>query len=247
MGKYTYSHDAMPSRLTVWSVLMFVAVSIMAGAVFHTSQSAGEIESRIKEMNSALINERQSIRVLEAEWAYLTRPQRIEELVAIKSEKESAVKLVAAKRENVKKPEGAKPMGQARANEDVKGRVAEKTVLATSPVVVPVAAPVVDLDAASDVAVPVPARNARKMMSEVSQDKAQDIARKPDADASPRAVARQDIDVWPIQSPAQARARQGAQNAQAKLNNAGAKAPVMYKPASAHMQPVGVRMRPIIE
>ena len=76
------------SSFTMWSIAMFLGAVVMGGCVFAVTQAAQQHEASIETMNHDIVSERQSIRVLEAEWAYLTRPQRLEELMAMKENTE---------------------------------------------------------------------------------------------------------------------------------------------------------------
>ena len=73
------------SSLTMWSILLFLGSILMGVGVFAVTQAAKQHESGIEEINKSIMAERQSIRVLEAEWAYLSRPQRLEELMAVRA------------------------------------------------------------------------------------------------------------------------------------------------------------------
>ncbi|HEY8962997.1 MAG TPA: hypothetical protein VIN59_00900 [Alphaproteobacteria bacterium] len=80
------SNRKLTSSLTMWSILLFLGSILMGGGVFAVTQAAKQHETGIEEINRSLLAERQSIRVLEAEWAYLSRPQRLEELMAMKQD-----------------------------------------------------------------------------------------------------------------------------------------------------------------
>ena len=75
------------SSFTMWSILLFLGSIAMGAGVFAVTQAAKQHESGIEEINQSILAERQSIRVLEAEWAYLSRPQRLEELMAMREAK----------------------------------------------------------------------------------------------------------------------------------------------------------------
>lgn len=55
-------------------------VAACATFLFSTSQSVQQAESRLEDLRAALAREKQSVRVLRAEWDYLNRPDRIEAL-----------------------------------------------------------------------------------------------------------------------------------------------------------------------
>lgn len=50
------------------------------GAIMHISYAAQDLEARLQHLNAAIEKERQRIHVLEAEWAYLSRPERVQRL-----------------------------------------------------------------------------------------------------------------------------------------------------------------------
>lgn len=63
------------------SSIMILSVAIGAGLVlFQTSQNVQRAESRLHTIEESLVKERETVRVLETEWDYLNRPDRIEEL-----------------------------------------------------------------------------------------------------------------------------------------------------------------------
>lgn len=60
----------------IWAVLVAAAV----GVLFYTSHQAQELEAELEASHRAVIAEREAIRVLHAEWAYLNEPGRLREL-----------------------------------------------------------------------------------------------------------------------------------------------------------------------
>jgi type II secretory pathway pseudopilin PulG len=74
-----------PTSLSLWPIMMFVVAILMTAAVFTVTQSVKQNEARAKALNNQILTEQQAMRVLNAEWAYLTRPQRLEELIALKT------------------------------------------------------------------------------------------------------------------------------------------------------------------
>ncbi len=63
------------------STLLALAGALAAGALlFWTSQSVQRAEDKLARLEKAVAAERQALRVLRAEWAYLNRPDRLEEL-----------------------------------------------------------------------------------------------------------------------------------------------------------------------
>lgn len=73
-------------RFSPWPILMVLVAIGMAVGVFTVTQHVQQREVRVAELNHKLLTEQQTMRVLDAEWAYLTRPQRLEELIAMKVE-----------------------------------------------------------------------------------------------------------------------------------------------------------------
>ncbi|MCB9991919.1 MAG: hypothetical protein H6867_11230 [Rhodospirillales bacterium] len=70
-------------RLFRVSTLLSVGGAVAAGALlFWTSQHVQQAEDRLAGMTQAVQSEQQSIRVLDAEWDYLNRPDRLEALAA---------------------------------------------------------------------------------------------------------------------------------------------------------------------
>lgn len=65
-------------RLTV---LCAVLLAVAAGtALFRVSQQVQNAEDDMRRLETAVTGEREAIRVLNAEWDYLNRPDRLEEL-----------------------------------------------------------------------------------------------------------------------------------------------------------------------
>ena len=60
----------------IWTVLVAAA----AGVLFYTSHQAQELEAELEASHRAVIAEREAIRILHAEWAYLNEPGRLREL-----------------------------------------------------------------------------------------------------------------------------------------------------------------------
>lgn len=71
-------------RFSPWPILFTLAAIAMAVGVFAVTQRVQHRESHVEAMNRQLLAEQQAVRVLGAEWAYLTRPQRLETLIAMK-------------------------------------------------------------------------------------------------------------------------------------------------------------------
>ncbi len=68
------------SRLT--TTFIFSAVLVSGSLLFVVSQKVQSTERDINFLETKISREKESIRVLEAEWAYLNRPDRLEKLAA---------------------------------------------------------------------------------------------------------------------------------------------------------------------
>lgn len=64
------------------SALIWVMLAIIAGAaLFHTSQKVTDGRARLETITARTAKESEALRVLEAEWAYLNQPGKLEKLV----------------------------------------------------------------------------------------------------------------------------------------------------------------------
>lgn len=63
-------------------VAVFSLAAFTGAALLQTSQDVQSAESDLRAMQNAVESERESIRVLEAEWGYLNNPARLESLAA---------------------------------------------------------------------------------------------------------------------------------------------------------------------
>lgn len=61
-------------------VVLFVVLCAMGACVYHVANLYQTVERRSKKLDVAIERERENIRVLSAEWAYLTNPVRMEKL-----------------------------------------------------------------------------------------------------------------------------------------------------------------------
>lgn len=68
-------------KLRLSSLLVIGLAGACGYVLFKTSQNVQDAESRARRLAAALEKERDAIRVLETEWDYLNRPDRIEGLV----------------------------------------------------------------------------------------------------------------------------------------------------------------------
>lgn len=67
-------------RLRISTIVALGAAAIAGLVLFQTSQNVQQAESHLRNTQEALSKEQASVRVLETEWDYLNRPDRIEEL-----------------------------------------------------------------------------------------------------------------------------------------------------------------------
>lgn len=64
-----------------FSTILFLALATGAGLVlFQTSQNVQRSEQSLRRLQESLAKEEETLRVLETEWHYLNRPDRLEEL-----------------------------------------------------------------------------------------------------------------------------------------------------------------------
>lgn len=64
-----------------FSILAVVCASVLAAIwLFNVSQSVQNAEKRLADLQRNVLREKKTLRVLRAEWDYLNRPARLEEL-----------------------------------------------------------------------------------------------------------------------------------------------------------------------
>lgn len=66
----------MPGGTTLWVTL----IAVVSGVLFHVSYDAQALDDELHRMNRQILAEQETIRVLRAEWTYLTRPSRLRAL-----------------------------------------------------------------------------------------------------------------------------------------------------------------------
>lgn len=60
------------------STLIWLVLSVISGALlFNISQKAQDMQGRLHHMDRKIAHERQSLDILQAEWSYLNRPERL--------------------------------------------------------------------------------------------------------------------------------------------------------------------------
>ncbi len=64
------------------TILWFAAVGVMASGLFQLKYAVQEREDELTSLNRDLIASEKAVHVLNAEWSYLNRPDRIAKLAA---------------------------------------------------------------------------------------------------------------------------------------------------------------------
>ncbi len=67
-------------HIRVRTIMVFVAAGLAGALLLHTSQSVQTAEDKLAQMKASVQQEKDSIRLLNAEWAYLNNPERLEKL-----------------------------------------------------------------------------------------------------------------------------------------------------------------------
>jgi hypothetical protein len=67
-------------KIRVKTIIVFGLAAMAGGLLLYTSQEVQRAEQELRHMQSELAKEIELIRVLNAEWAYLSTPERLEEL-----------------------------------------------------------------------------------------------------------------------------------------------------------------------
>lgn len=62
--------------------LVFIAAVISGAVLMRTSHDVQRAEREVRRLQHSIVQEREAIRVLQAEWAYLNRPERLELLAS---------------------------------------------------------------------------------------------------------------------------------------------------------------------
>lgn len=72
--------------ISFWTIALFLGAAAASTSLFMITQNVQLREQRIAALNETLLNEQQKTRILDAEWAYLSRPQRLEGLMAARAQ-----------------------------------------------------------------------------------------------------------------------------------------------------------------
>lgn len=67
-------------HVRVRTMVVFGAAALAGALLLHTSQNVQIAEDGLARVRAAVLQERESIRLLNAEWAYLNNPDRLEKL-----------------------------------------------------------------------------------------------------------------------------------------------------------------------
>ncbi len=62
------------------AIIMIAVIALSGALLLHTSQSVQQVEAVLDRLNADIAREKQGIEVLEAEWAALNSPYRLERL-----------------------------------------------------------------------------------------------------------------------------------------------------------------------
>jgi cell division protein FtsL len=64
-------------RATLFWIALVAAVGF---GLFHVKYKVQALEEEVTQLNSRIVHEQEQLHVLRAEWAYLNRPERLEDL-----------------------------------------------------------------------------------------------------------------------------------------------------------------------
>ena len=67
-------------RIRLRTIAVFAMAGVTGAILLHTSQSVQRAEDQLAALKSSITQEKDSIKLLNAEWAYLNNPERIENL-----------------------------------------------------------------------------------------------------------------------------------------------------------------------
>ncbi len=69
-------------KISLRTILIFTFAALSGGLLFYTSQNVQRAEDNLRAAQQAVLKEQEAIRVLNAEWAFLNSPARLETLAA---------------------------------------------------------------------------------------------------------------------------------------------------------------------
>lgn len=69
-------------RIKLSTLAAFLLATISGASLFWVSQQVQQLESEQRQLKEQIASEKEGLRVLDAEWDYLNRPERIEALAA---------------------------------------------------------------------------------------------------------------------------------------------------------------------
>lgn len=69
-------------KIRLRTLSVFICAGLMGALLLRVSQNVQIAEQKLAELNTSIENEKNSIRLLNAEWAYLNNPERLEKLSA---------------------------------------------------------------------------------------------------------------------------------------------------------------------
>ena len=61
-------------------ITMLALAAVISLGLYHLKQEVMQLEIRMAAVNKAIVVEQEAVRVLRAEWSYLNRPDRLDEL-----------------------------------------------------------------------------------------------------------------------------------------------------------------------
>ena len=69
------------------STIVWLSLALVAGGVlFHTSYRVQSMDRELRAVNRQIVEQREAIHVLKAEWAFLNEPSRLERLTRLHTE-----------------------------------------------------------------------------------------------------------------------------------------------------------------
>lgn len=67
--------------MRAFMLFVWIMLAVSTGyTLFHITFEVEALEAELSRLNSQIVKEQEAVHVLEAEWAYLNRPERIEKL-----------------------------------------------------------------------------------------------------------------------------------------------------------------------